>query len=124
MANHCKPLPSNELETGGGGTTELPNVRFDVQFLGTLGGASSAVSGMNEASDIAGSVNDSQGVGRAARFIVGFGAVDLNVERLAMNLAIDVAFKAGLERQFAETMLNCEAGLEVVTVHAFVALMF
>lgn len=65
---------------GGGGTTTLPSIRFEVQFLGTLGGDRSSVSGMNEAADIVGSSNDSQGVFRAARFIPGFGAVDLNVE--------------------------------------------
>ena len=79
----CIHTPSTVFaqgKKGGGGTTTLPNIRFEVQFLGTLGGDQSSVSGMNQAADIVGSSNDSQGVFRAARFIAGFGAVDLNVE--------------------------------------------
>ena len=65
---------------GGGGTTPLPNIRFEVQFLGTLGGDRSIVYGMNESGEMVGVSNDSLGVDRAVRFIAGFGPVDLNVE--------------------------------------------
>jgi len=66
---------------GGGGTTPLPSIRFNVQFLGNLlGGNRSSFGGMNQAADIVGASTDSAGVGRAVRFTTEGVPVDLNVE--------------------------------------------
>lgn len=94
---HTPPTLFAQGKKGGGGTTPLPNIRFEVQFLGTLGGDRSTAYGMNEAGEIVGVSNDSLGVHRAARFMAGVGAVDLKI-----NSRMFAA--ASLRRSFGSTM--------------------
>lgn len=86
-------FPSTILAQGkkGSGSTTLPNVRFEVQFLGTLEGhIKSAVNSMNEAGEIVGTSDDSDSaiLPSAVRFTP-FGPIDLNVEMADLLAARD-----------------------------------
>jgi len=75
-------------DDGGGDGGTLPNVRYEVAWLGTLGGSYSSALAANDSGEIVGTSRNADGVLLATRFTLA-GPVDLNVEMADLVAARD-----------------------------------